>query len=70
MKRVRKDIPLAIPQTIKDGYALCPAGGVFNSAFLHCKITRAAVVMGGQIAGTLLSADCHLLLYEGIEKEG
>lgn len=47
MKRVRKDIPLAIPQTIKDGYAICPAGGVFNSAFLHCKITRAAVVMGG-----------------------
>lgn len=47
MKRIRKDIPLAIPQTTKDGYALCPAGGVFNSAFLHCKITRAAVVMGG-----------------------
>lgn len=47
MKQLRKDIPIAIPQTVKDGYVLCPAGGVFNSAFLHCKITRAAVVEGG-----------------------
>lgn len=63
----KKSPPLAIRQTVKQGYALCPPGGVFNAAFLHCKITRAAVVSGGQISGTLLSSDCHLLLYEGIE---
>lgn len=59
---------LAIRQTVKQGYMLCPPGGVFNAAFLHCKITRAAVIMGGQIAPTLLAADGHLMLYEGIEK--
>ena len=60
--------PLAIRQTVKQGYVLCPPGGVFNAAFLHCRISRAAVVSGGgQISGTLLSADCHILVYEGIE---
>lgn len=59
--------PLAIRQTTKQGYVLCPPGGVFNSAFLHCKITRAAVIEGGQISPTLLAADGHILLYEGIE---
>lgn len=39
--------PLAIRQTVKQGYVLCPPGGVFNAAFLHCRISRAAVVSGG-----------------------
>ena len=59
--------PLAIRQTVKQGYLLCPQGGCFNSAFLHCKITRAAVISEGQISPTLLAADGHILLYEGIE---
>ena len=59
--------PLAIRQTVKQGYVLCPPGGVFNGAFLHCKITRAAIISGGQVAPTLLAADGHLLLYEGVE---
>lgn len=40
--------PLAIRQTVKQGYVLCPPGGVFNAAFLHCRISRAAVVSGGK----------------------
>ena len=46
---IKKNSPsLAIPQTVKAGYVLCPPGGVFNSAFLHCKITRAAVCGGAK----------------------
>lgn len=57
---------LKIPQATKEGFILCPEGGVFDISYPSSKVRRGRVQGGGFLIPSLTAAGSELLIF--IEK--
>ena len=62
---VAKDNLLIIPQATKEGYAVVPEGGVFDTSYTDSTTRRGRVQEGGTVSPTIMASQNELLRYEG-----